>query len=95
MFNACNQKVLRSSLVPQPQPTSPLPLTEPDIRSGKVNQTQPGTLPVSSTWSAFSFLFACQSELAEAEQADITLITLTKIPLNLEKFWTLQSWCAS
>ena len=66
---------------------APLP-PPPDNRSSKVNQTQPVTLQVSPTRAAFSFLFACQSELDEAGLADITLITLTKIPLNLEKFQT-------
>ena len=60
------------------------------LTSSRVNQTRV-TPPIPPS----SLLSACQSELAQAGRADITLITLTKIPLNLEKFWTLQSWCAS
>ena len=75
---------------PSPPPSSPSPglISDPD-KLIKPNQWQSVLSPHSV--AAFPFFFPVnQSWLSDpcGRAADITLITLTKIPLNLEKFWT-------
>ena len=82
---------------PSPPPSSPSPglISDPD-KLIKPNQWQSSLSLSPDSLAAFPFFFPVnQSWLRSVRRAaDITLITLTKIPLNLEKFWTEPGgWC--